>query len=72
MALRGLKLAVRHLQADYWSRRGVHVGGFKPTAARVAASRGRAHGIQADLLQLGMERASVRQGVGLVGRTGSW
>jgi hypothetical protein len=39
------------------------VGGFKPTTAQVAASRGRAHEIRADPLRLGTERASVRQGV---------
>jgi hypothetical protein len=57
------------LQAGYWSRRGVHVGGFKPTSAQVAASRGRAHRTRADLLRLGTERASVRQGAGLARRT---
>jgi hypothetical protein len=65
-------MAVSHLQAGYWSRCGVHVGGFKPTAAQVAGSRGRAHGIRPDPLRLVTERASVCQGARLAGRMGSW
>jgi hypothetical protein len=47
------------------------MGGYKPSTAQVAATRGRAHGIRADLPRLGAEWAGVCPRAGLARRTGS-